>query len=236
VVVGAGFTGLEAAAALAGRGKVVLVDRSEVVGHQLGTGPRQAIEAALDRLGIERRLGTTVTGVGDDWAALSDGTKIPADAVVWSAGQRASALTAQISDGLDTLDRIPLDRRLRSVHAEIFVAGDAAAAPADAGHTVMQACQHATPLGKVAGYNAMADLLRIPLRNFTPGPYVTCLDLGAAGGIFMRGWERRVLAVGEHGAEIKRKIMASLHPPVDNAELILAAADKVHIDMPCFPC
>ncbi|MFI6290821.1 FAD-dependent oxidoreductase [Nonomuraea sp. NPDC050790] len=36
VVVGAGFVGLEAATELAGRGRVLLVDRSEVVGHQLG--------------------------------------------------------------------------------------------------------------------------------------------------------------------------------------------------------
>ena len=36
VVVGAGFVGLEAATALAARGRVLLVDRSPVVGDQLG--------------------------------------------------------------------------------------------------------------------------------------------------------------------------------------------------------
>ncbi|MBT2230213.1 NAD(P)/FAD-dependent oxidoreductase [Nonomuraea sp. NEAU-A123] len=234
VVVGAGFTGLEAATALAARGRVLLVDRSEVIGDQLGPGPRREIETALDELGIERRLGTTVTEVGDGYAALSDGTRVEADAVVWSVGIRASELTRQISDELDPLGRVPVDQRLRAL-PEAFVAGDTAAAAFDAEHTVMQACQHATPLGKVAGYNAAADLLDMPLRDFTPGPYVTCLDLGGAGGVFTRGWDRRVMASGADGAAIKKRINQQIHPPVDDATKILAAADRVYIELPFFP-
>ncbi|MFC4111019.1 NAD(P)/FAD-dependent oxidoreductase [Nonomuraea zeae] len=234
VVVGAGFTGLEIATALAARGRVLLVDRSEVVGGELGPGPRKEIEAALDELGIECRLGTTVTEVGDGYAVLSDGTKAGADAVVWSVGMRASELTRQISGELDHLGRVPVDRRLRAL-PEVFVAGDAAMAAFDDEHTVMQACQHATPLGKVAGYNAAADLLGVPLRDFTPGPYVTCLDLGGAGGIFTRGWDRRVMASGADGAAIKKRINQQIHPPVDDAAKILAAADRVYLELPFFP-
>ncbi|MEV4352901.1 FAD-dependent oxidoreductase [Nonomuraea sp. NPDC049625] len=234
VVVGAGFVGLEAATELAARGRVLLVDRSRVVGHQLGPGPREEIEAALDKLGVERRLGTTVTEVGDGYAVLSDGTRVEADAVVWAAGMRASELTRQISAELDHLGRVPVDRHLRAL-PEVFAAGDTAAAAFDAEHTVMQACQHATPLGKVAGYNAAADLLGVPLRDFTPGPYVTCLDLGEAGGIFTRGWDRRVLASGADGKEIKTRINQAIHPPVDDAAKILAAADHVYLELPFFP-
>jgi NADH:ubiquinone reductase (H+-translocating) len=234
VVVGAGFVGLEAATALAARGRVLLVDRSEVVGEQLGPGPREEIEAALDELGIERRLGTTATEVGDGYAVLSDGAKVEADAVVWSVGIRASELTRQISDELDHLGRVPVNQQLRAL-PEVFVAGDTAAAAFDAEHTVMQACQHATPLGKVAGYNAAADLLDVPLRDFTPGPYVTCLDLGGAGAIFTRGWDRRVMASGADGAAVKKRINQHIHPPVDDAPKILAAADRVYIELPFFP-
>lgn len=234
VVVGAGFVGLEAATALAARGRVLLVDRSDVVGHQLGPGPRKEIGAALDELGIECRLRTTVTEVGDGYAVLSDGSRVDADAVVWSVGMRASELTRQVSDRLDHLGRVPVNHQLRAL-PEVFVAGDTAAAAFDAEHTVMQACQHASPLGKVAGYNAAADLLGLPLRNFTPGPYVTCLDLGGAGGIFTRGWDRRVMASGAEGAAIKTRINQAIHPPVDDAAKILAAADRVYIELPFFP-
>ena len=234
VVVGAGFVGLEASTALAARGRVLLVDRSDEVGAQLGPGPRAEIESALDDLGVDRRLGTTVTELGDGYAVLSDGTRVEADAVVWSVGMRASELTRQISDELDHLGRVPVDRRLRAL-PEVFVAGDTAAAAFDAEHTVMQACQHATPLGKVAGYNAAADLLGLPLRDFTPGPYVTCLDLGAAGAIFTRGWDRRVMASGADGAAVKKRINEHIPPPVDDASKILAAADRVCIELPFFP-
>jgi NADH dehydrogenase len=234
VVVGAGFVGLEAATALAARGRVLLVDRSEVVGNQLGPGPREEIQMALDELGVERRLGTTVTEVGDGYAVLSDGTKVEADAVVWCVGIKASELTRQISDELDHLGRVPVDRQLRAL-PEVFVAGDTAAAAFDAEHTVMQACQHATPLGKVAGYNAAADLLDVPLRDFTPGPYVTCLDLGGAGAVFTRGWDRRVMASGADGADVKRRINHHIHPPVDDASKILAAADRVYVELPFLP-
>ena len=234
VVVGAGFVGLEAATELAARGRVLLVDKSDVVGAQLGPGPREVIEAALDELGVERRLGTTVTEVGDGYAVLSDGSRVEADAVVWSVGMRASELTRQISAELDHLGRVPVDHRLRAL-PEVFVAGDTAAAAFDAEHTVMQACQHATPLGKVAGYNAAADLLDVPLRDFTPGPYVTCLDLGGAGGVFTRGWDRRVMASGAEGAAVKKGINRAIHPPVDDAAKILAAADRVYLELPFFP-
>jgi len=175
-----------------------------------------------------------VTAVGDGYAVLSDGTEVPADAVVWCVGMRASELTRQISDQLDHLGRVPVDRQLRAL-PEVFVAGDTAAAAFDADHMVMQACQHATPLGKVAGYNAAADLLGLPLRDFTPGPYVTCLDLGDAGGLFTRGWDRRVMASGAAGADIKRRINEHIRPPLDDPAKILAAADRVYIELPFFP-
>jgi NADH dehydrogenase len=234
VVVGAGFVGLEVATELAARGRVLLVDRAQVVGDQLGPGPRGEIEAALDRLGVGCRLGTTVTEVGDRYAVLSDGTTVEADAVVWSVGMRASELTRQIRDELDHLGRVPVDHHLRALPA-VFVAGDTAGAAVDAEHTVMQACQHATPLGKVAGYNAAADLLGLPPRDFTPAPYVTCLDLGRAGAIFTRGWDRKVMASGAEAKEIKRRINQRIHPPVDDARQILAAADRVRIELPFFP-
>ncbi|MEV4061254.1 NAD(P)/FAD-dependent oxidoreductase [Nonomuraea dietziae] len=233
VVVGAGFTGLEVATELAGRGRVVLVDRSDVVGVELGPGPRPAIEAALDKLAVERRLGTSVASVGPDHAILSDGSRVEADAVVWTAGIQASPLTAQLPSERDRLGRLLVDRHLRAGRAE-FAAGDTAAARYDDGHFVMPSCQHAIPLGMVAGHNAAADVLGLELREFEAGPYVTCLDLGEAGAVFTRGWERAVMASGVDGKEVKRWIMEVIHPPVDDAATILAASDHPSFEIPFY--
>ncbi|WP_172384660.1 NAD(P)/FAD-dependent oxidoreductase [Streptomyces sp. MNP-20] len=231
VVVGAGFTGLEVATELAGRGRVILADRSAVVGPELGDGPRPAIEAALDRLGVERRLGTTVTEVREGSVRWADGTWSEADAVIWTAGLRASPLTAHVEGSRDRLGRLEVDAQLR-VSPDVFAAGDTAAARLDAGHVTVQSCQYAVPLGRTAGHNAAADLLGLPLIDFAPGPYVTDIDLGGAGAVFTRGWDRRVESTGADGKLVKQWIMEKIHPPVDDAEEILNAAAYVYVDIP----
>lgn len=231
VVVGAGFAGVEVATELAGRGRVVLVEKADEVGPDLGPGPRPAIEVALDRLGVERRLGTTVTEVRDGGVVLSDGSSVPADVVVWTAGLRASPLTAQIPGDRDRLGRLVVDAHLR-VSGDVFAAGDVAAARTDDGHWTMQSCQHAVPMGKTAGHNAAADLLGVPPIGFAPAPYVTDLDLGAAGGVYTRGRDRLVALSGAEGKWVKRWLMDKIHPPVDDAAAILGHAGMVTTPVP----
>ena len=233
VVVGAGFVGLEIATELASRGRVVLVERNDVVGPELGPGPRQEIEAALDQLGIEKWLNTTVTALDKGWVQLSDGNIIEADAVVWCAGMQANPLTAQVPGNRDKLGRLNVNQQLR-VTRDVFATGDVAAAYADADHLVLQSCQHAVPLGKTAGHNAAADLLGLSLVDFTPGPYVTCLDLGAAGAIFTTGWDRSVKYAGEDGKKRKQWINQLIKPPVDNADELLASAREIYQDVEAF--
>ncbi|WP_406317772.1 FAD-dependent oxidoreductase [Streptosporangium sp. NBC_01639] len=225
VVVGAGFTGLEVATELASRGNVVLVERSDVIGPDLGPGPRPVIEAALAELGVRTRLGTSLAAVDGEGAVLADGTRIAADAVVWTAGVLASPLTSQIPGDRDRLGRLVVDRWLR-VSDDVFAAGDIAAAHADPDHHVLQSCQHAIPMGKVAGHNAAADLLGLPLMDFAPDPYVTCLDLGAAGAVTTAGWEREVRLTGAEAKERKDMILNAIRPPVDDAEEILRKAGE----------
>ncbi|SPL97991.1 NADH dehydrogenase [[Actinomadura] parvosata subsp. kistnae] len=234
VVVGAGFTGLEVATELAGRGRVVLVERADVVGPDLGPTPRPSIEDALDRLGIEVRLRTSLHAVEPGAAVLSDGTRVAADAVIWTAGMRADALTEQVPARRDRLGRLAVDRwmRVEEPSGAVFAAGDVAAARFDDSHDVMQSCQHATPMGKTAGHNAAADLLGLEPIDFAPAPYVTCLDLGAAGGLYTKGWDRQVALSGERGKEVKQWIMRRIQPPVDDAEQLLALAGMVRLPIP----
>jgi NADH dehydrogenase len=238
VVIGAGFTGLEVATELAGRlpelagsgprgARVVLVDRSQSVGQQLGDGPRPEIIAALDKLGVELRLGATVAEVTESHVRLADGEVIAASTTVWTAGMLASPLTEQIPGERDPLGRLIVDEFLRvPTTPDVYAAGDTAAAAAEDGHFVMQSCQHAVPLGKFAGYNAAADLFGLQQAPFAPDPYRTCLDLGAAGAVATKGWDRQVQMTGEEAKTLKKQINAEwIYPPVDDAETILKHAD-----------
>lgn len=241
VVVGAGFTGVELATALAERlqaiaraqgaaedARVVLVDLADVVGPELGPGPRPVIVDAIDELKIERRLGRTVTSATRRDITLSDGEVIPAATVVWTAGMAASPLTAQIPGERDRLGRLSVDEYLRVVGVpDVYAAGDTALAAADDGRTTTQSCQHALPMGKFAGHNVAADLLGTALLPFTPDPYVTCLDLGPAGAVYTEGWDRRVALTGPEAKTLKKKINEVwIYPPTDDAEQLLDQAGR----------
>ncbi|MFG3437017.1 NAD(P)/FAD-dependent oxidoreductase [Nonomuraea sp. NPDC047897] len=225
VVIGSGFTGLEIATELADRGQVVLIERAATVAPDLGPGPRPVIEAALTELGIDVRLDATVASVHADGVTLADGRTVTAQVVIWTAGMQASPLTAHIPAERDALGRLKVDSRLRA-HHDVFAAGDVAAAPADLDHHTIQSCQFATPMGKAAGHNAAADLLGLPLVDFAPDPYVTCLDLGAAGAVFTTGWHREVQLTGSQGKDLKNTILDVIHPPLDDAHEILRQAAR----------
>lgn len=244
VVVGAGFTGLEIATELVGRlrelaasdrdVRVVLVERLDVVGPELGPGPRPAIEQALSDLGVEVRLGVSLDELTADTVRLSDGTTVPAATVVWTAGMTASPLTALIPADKDRLGRLDVDEYLRVRGVEhVYAAGDTAAAVSPAeGRVVMQSCQHALPQGKFAGHNVAADLIAEDLLRFEPNPYVTCLSLGPAGAVVTSGWDRDVQMTGRRAKHLKNTINSEwIYPPVDDPAEILKQAGP-HVEWP----
>lgn len=238
VIIGAGFTGLEVATELMGRlreladatnarARVVLVDRADAVGPQLGAGPRPYITSALEELGIEVRLGATVSEVTDAQVRLDDGEIIAASTTIWTVGMLASPLTQLIPGARDAIGRLIVDENLRVPTApDVYAAGDTAAALVEDGHFAMQSCQYATPSGKFAGHNVAADLLGLEPVAFAPNPYVTCLDLGPAGAVLTTGWDREIQATGSDAKALKHRINTEwIYPPVDDEETILEQAD-----------
>ncbi len=239
VVVGAGFTGIEVATELAGRlralaaaagaaepVRVVLVEAAARVAPDLGDPARRHVERALELLGIEWRAGRRVAAVDRGGVTLSDGERIAAATTVWTGGFRASPLAAMLPVELDELGRIPVDEflRVRGVDG-VHAAGDIARALADATHVAPMSCQYAIPMGERAGGNAVADLLGLAPTRFAKPDYVTCLDLGDAGGLFMQGWDRQVRVDGFWGKLMKQTINTRLiYPPRAPGEPARSAA------------
>ena len=141
----------------------------------------------------------------------------------------AAPFAAEVPGAHDELGRIMVDRTLRSTSArEIFVAGDAAAADGGDGRLVLQSCQHALQLGRFAGENAARDLLALPLLDYVQPPYITCLDLGRAGAVFTRGWDRVVERAGVEAKAIKRRINTEvIYPPADGTREELLALSSL---------
>jgi NADH dehydrogenase len=242
VVAGGGFTGIEAATEMPARlravlghnarPRVVIVERNASIAPDMGAGPRPIIEDALRKLGIETRLGVGVASLNDRGAALSNGERIEAATVIWAAGIRAAPLTAQIPAERDNYGRLVVDRDLRvSSVPGVFATGDAAkAASDDVGNFALMSCQHATRMGAFAGNNAAAELLGVPTRPYHQKAYVTCLDLGEAGALFTRGWERKVEMVGAEAKKTKQEINTVwIYPPKAERAAALASADPERV-------
>jgi NADH dehydrogenase len=242
VVVGGGFTGIEAATEIPARlrrilgndvqTRVIIVDRNNAIAPDMGPDSRPVIDDALRKLGVETRLGVGVASLDKSGITLSSGEHIGTETVIWAAGIRAAPLNEQITAERDNSGRLLVDRDLRVPGVPgVFATGDAArAACDDEGNFALMSCQHATRMGAFAGNNAAAELLGVPTKPYHQKAYVTCLDLGEAGALFTRGWERKVEMVGEVAKKTKREINTVwIYPPKAERAAALASADPERV-------
>ena len=226
VVGGGGFTGLEVATEMPGRlheilgadtkVRVIVIERSPHVALNMGEEPRAYIESRLRELGIEARTGIAIAHIDDIGVTLDSGEKIEAATVIWSAGMRASPLTAQLPAERDNLGRICVEPDLRVPGAaNVFATGDTAKAATDSeGHYAVMSCQHARRLGAFAGHNAVCDLLGEATLPYDQPAYVTCLDLGPDVAIFTRGWAAKTELTGRQAKKVKEEINTVwIYPP-----------------------
>lgn len=244
VVAGGGFTGLEVATELLPRmrailgeaaPRVIIVERAPSIGPDIGEHPRPLIEAALAQLAIDVRTGDGVALLDAEGVTLSDGERIEAATIVWSAGMRANPLTAQIPGERDQFGRLVVDAMLRVPGLDgVYATGDVAkAATDDLGNFAAMSCQHAKRMGAFAGNNAIADLLGVEAEGYHQKPYVTCLDLGEAGALYTEGWDRQVRQTGAEAKKIKQEINTVwIYPPrADKAEAFAYAVPANVVDL-----
>lgn len=244
VVAGGGLTGLETVTEMPERlrsilgatdVRVVLVDSSTEIGAAMGDQAATVIREALSELGVEGKAGLRVTALDASGVTLSNGEKFESETVIWTAGMRANPLTSQVTGEKDNLGRILGDAYLHAPEAKnIFVTGDTVKVPTDdLGNFNVMSCQHAMSLGRVAGYNAAAELVDLPLHPYSQPKYVTCVDLGPWGAFYTEGWDRQVQFVREEAKKIKQEINTVwIYPPVADREAVFAIANPDFVIVP----
>lgn len=238
VIAGGGFSGIETAAEMPHRLRaalgdkadirVVIVERADVIGPDLGPGPRPVILEALSDLGVEMKLGAAVASVDADGVTTATGEYIASKTVIWIGGMRANPLVQQIDGDKDHLGRVHVDCDLFVPGSNgIFATGDAArAATDDEGHHTLMSCQHALSLGRFSGHNAAASLLGLASIPYSQPKYVTCLDLGPWGAVFTEGWDREVKLRGAEAKALKTEINTKwIYPPRPDRAEAFAQAD-----------
>ena len=113
--------------------RVVLVERADVVGPDLGDKPRPVIEEALAALGVELRLGATVQSIDRGGVRLGSGERRGGpDRDLGRRPARQSRRRARLAAHGPARAAVRVDAGLRADGAtDVFAAGDVARAMAD---------------------------------------------------------------------------------------------------------
>jgi NADH dehydrogenase len=207
VIVGGGPTGVELAGALAEiarqslvhdfrrietkSARIILVEGGPFVLSAFADSLRAAARRSLERLGVEVRTGSVVTGIDDAGVTVQAKDRpverIEAATVLWGAGVAASPIAKSLGVPLDRVGRVTTEPTLAlAAHPNIFVIGDLCAFTQD-GVQLPGVAQVAMQQGTQAGRNVRRAVAGQPLEPFRYRDYGIMATIGrgsAVGDIF----------------------------------------------------
>jgi NADH dehydrogenase len=183
VFVGAGYAGVEALAELEDMARSalhyypgldpddmrwVLVEATSRILPELSPDLATYVGSRLRVRGIEVLVNTTLESAEGGVMRLSNGTRFPADTLVWTAGVKPEPLAARSNFPIDEQGRVVVDEFLRVRGVEdAWAAGDNAAVPDLAtGGLSPPTAQHALRQARRLGRNVIASLRGEPVEPF----------------------------------------------------------------------
>jgi NADH dehydrogenase len=184
VFVGAGYAGVEGLAELqdfaaqalelyprcrAQGMRWVLVETKDRIMQEVPSGLSEFAARELRARGIEVRTATTVQEITGGDLTLSDGERIAARTVVWTAGVKPSPAVGRLGLPSDRGGRIVVDRTMRvEGFQHVWAIGDCAAVPDPArkGQPCPPTAQHAIRQGRLVARNVVATLGNGKVRPF----------------------------------------------------------------------
>jgi NADH dehydrogenase len=217
VIVGAGATGTEVAGAVSElvrdvmpteyhdlavqRTQIILVDHGHAVLAPFSPKAHDYAARALQRNGVQLRLGTGVTEIRDDSVTLSDGSTIPTRCVIWGGGLMAARLAGNVGIGQGRGGRIDVEPDLTVPEfPNVYALGDFANIPSSEGGPFPQLGSVALQSGQWAAKNILADIEGKSRRGF---------HYHDKGIMAMIGKGAAVAEVGEHRHELHGPIAFS---------------------------
>lgn len=191
VIIGGGPTGVELAGMLPTIARYALpedfrhIDTATARVILIEGGPRLlpafpddlSAHAAADlvELGVDLRLNTFVTNVGDRWVEAG-GERIAAGTIIWAAGNAAAPVAASLGVPRDRSGRVMVNSDLSIPgHSDVFIVGDLAVLETD-GKPVPGVAPAAMQSGRTAAHNILHTIrgeARTPFRYHNKGDLAT---------------------------------------------------------------
>lgn len=182
VAVGGGPTGVESAGALSElirlvlrrdypqmdmkSVRVVLLEASGGILLNMPSDLQASAMASLQSKHVEVRLNARVKDYDGQVVTFTDGSQLPCETLLWSAGVKAASLMGRLGLEQVSLGRVKVLPTLQlPQHPEVYVIGDAAYLEEN-GHALPMVAPVATQQGERAAENILATLQSKPLKAF----------------------------------------------------------------------
>lgn len=173
-IVGAGYSGVELACKLAERlgerGRLRLIELSDMILRTSTDFNRDAAHKALDDRGVWIDLETKVESIGSDTISLlykGQVDTIPVDIVLWTVGTKVAALVNSLPLKQSKGGKLTTTATLQVLdHPEIFALGDLADCHDAEGQLVPSTAQAAFQQADYTAWNIWASLTGRPLLPF----------------------------------------------------------------------
>ena len=173
-IVGAGYAGVELACKLAdrlgSRGRIRLVEQTDLI---LRTSPdfnRMAATKALDARNVWIDLETSVEAIGADTISLlykGDVDTIPVDLVLWTVGTRVAEVINALPLKKNVRGQVVVTPTLQAIdYPDVFALGDLVDCKDVDGQQVPGTAQAAFQQSEYVGWNLWASLTERPLLPF----------------------------------------------------------------------
>lgn len=173
VVIGGGATGVEIAGAFAdvlqrtsaqvfkhadlARAAITLIDRGKTVLAPFSKHSQEYATETLQQRGVELLLGVTVSEVSSTGVTLADGRQIPAHAVIWAGGLKASSLSGSLGIQTGHGGRADTQPDLSVAgYPDVYALGDFANFKTSTGETLPQLASVAQQAGRHCAKNIVA--------------------------------------------------------------------------------
>jgi NADH dehydrogenase FAD-containing subunit len=190
LIVGGGLTGVEVACEIAEAfpgAQVTLASgspwRQDAAPGGFHRAAIQHLSHTLQRLGVISRAGR-VLDCRNGVANIADGSSIPYDLCVWTAGFAPNELAQASGVAVNDHRQVAVDHALRSVsHPHILAIGDLASAQTPASGPCRMGCATALPMGAAAARTVAALLAGYEPPSFEFDYLFRCVSLGRADGL-----------------------------------------------------
>ncbi|MFG1923282.1 NAD(P)/FAD-dependent oxidoreductase [Cryptosporangium sp. NPDC048952] len=213
VVIGGGFTGVEAAGEIAEqhpRSSVVLMCDGALV-PTMRPAARRSLTKGLRKLGVEIHERAAVTWIEPGKVVLSNGQVEKADVCVVATSFTAPDLARTSGLAVSADGRLRVDAELRGLDTPRIVgAGDAIVVSDPLGDHLRMGCAVALPLGGKAAETVLAQIRGEEVKPLSIGFQAQCISLGRKRGyiqiVHADDSPRRLHLGGRLGARVKESV------------------------------